>query len=260
MNIKLFTYKTRQYQFAPTWLGFFITIICIPVFINFGLWQYGKAQTKKDMQEKYQQSNNNTALNFPVNILEADAEDKEKWEYKRVSVKGTYVKEYAFLLDNQVENTQAGYHVLTPLKIKDTSQFVLVNRGWIPGNAIHADVPKVETPTGVVDVEGQIWIPSTKFFTLEEKQIEENQVLKPVWQNVDMAEYKKQVPFEVSALLIKLDPKSKAGGFVRNWQVPVKRIATHLGYAFQWFGFAFATLIIFLYLSVKQVAVRNDKE
>lgn len=166
-------------------------------------------------------------------------------------VTGRYETDYAFLLDNQVENTRAGYHVITPLKIAGTSRYVLINRGWIPGNASHADVPTVKTPTEEVEVIGQVWLPSEKFFTLEAKE-DVNQAWKPVWQNMDMAQYKKQVPFDLSPLLVKLDAKSNAGGYVRNWQVPVKRIATHLGYAFQWFGFAIATLIIFLYLSIKR--------
>jgi len=227
------------------------------MFINFGLWQYGKAQTKKEIQERYQQSSNNTALKFPVNMLSLNADDITEWAYKRVTVTGQYVPDYAFLLDNQVENTRAGYHVITPLKIEGTSRYVLVNRGWIPGNASHADVPMVNTPTESVEVEGQVWVPSKKFFTLESKN-ETSETWKAVWQNMDMAQYKKAVPFVVSPLLIKLDAESDAGGFVRNWQVPVKRIATHLGYAFQWFGFAIATLLIFLYLSIKRTDVKKS--
>ena len=54
-------------------------------------------------------------------------------------------------------------------------------------------------------------------------------------------------------MIIKLDSESKAGGFVRHWEMSAERIVTHLGYAYQWFGFAFATLMIYLYLSIKRL-------
>ncbi len=57
----------------------------------------------------------------------------------------------------------------------------------------------------------------------------------------------------VSPLVIKLDAKVAEGGFVRNWQIPASRISTHIGYAFQWFGFALASLLIFLYMSIRKV-------
>lgn len=249
-------YKANCYQFRPTLLGWMITLICIPLFIKFGLWQYGKAQTKINIQEAYEQSINDTALSFPVNILELNKADKNYWAYKKVAVTGTYEPKYAFLLDNQVESSRAGYHVITPLKITNSEHYVLVNRGWIPGNQLHTDVPNVDTPKETVKVEGQVWIPSAKFFTLEEKSGQ--LAFQPVRQNVDLAQYKKQVPMEVSALMIKLDPKSDAGGFVRNWLVPTKRIATHLGYAYQWFGFAITTLLIFIYMSFTRIDEKPD--
>ena len=42
------------------------------------------------------------------------------------------------------------------------------------------------------------------------------------------------------------------GGFVRNWIRPDDRIATHLGYAYQWFGFAFAAFAIYLFVGFRR--------
>ena len=66
-------------------------------------------------------------------------------------------------------------------------------------------------------------------------------------------EYQARAPFSVSTMAIKLDPASEAGGFVRNWTVSAERITTHIGYAYQWFGFAVATLLIFIYMSVSRI-------
>jgi len=63
---------------------------------------------------------------------------------------------------------------------------------------------------------------------------------------------------KVSPMAIKLDAASNAGGFVRNWQIPAERITTNLGYAYQWFGFALATLLIYIYMSVTLVRHEQD--
>jgi surfeit locus 1 family protein len=55
-------------------------------------------------------------------------------------------------------------------------------------------------------------------------------------------------------MTIKLDQSSDAGGFIRNWQVPADRIATNIGYAYQWFGFALAALLIYLYMSITKIS------
>jgi surfeit locus 1 family protein len=48
-----------------------------------------------------------------------------------------------------------------------------------------------------------------------------------------------------------MSPQS-SGGFVRNWVRPDDRILTHLSYAYQWFGFAFATLAIYIFVGFKR--------
>ncbi|MDP3087236.1 MAG: SURF1 family protein [Methylotenera sp.] len=256
----LMQFKDFHYQFRPTLLGILLTLICIPLFIKFGLWQYNKAQQKLEIQAAYHHAEDGGALQFPLNDTK-NLLDTDWWKYKKVTVTGTYETKYQFLLDNQVEGKRVGFHVITPLKISNTSQYVLVNRGWILGKDTHTEIPTFVTPKGIQTLTGQIWVPSTKIFTLENEAIIDQSLKsktenwKPVWQHMNIVKYKQSVPFTVSEMAIKLDQTSNAGGFVRNWQVPVERITTHIGYAYQWFGFASATLLIFIYMSFTKVRV-----
>lgn len=253
--MKQMQFRIHHYVFRPSFIGTVLTLVCIPLFINFGLWQYNKAQQKQAVQAAYNQAKLDQALGFPVDVLDQKNLNIDEWNYKKVTVTGVYDTKYQFLLDNKVEANRVGYHVITPLKINQTSQYVLVNRGWILGKDTHTELPQFETPSGLQAITGQVWVPSKKIFTLEDKTISQlnNQSWQKVWQNMDMEQYKRQVPFAVSPLMIKLDPTSAAGGFVRNWEVPATRIATNIGYAYQWFGFALATLLIYLYMSVTRV-------
>lgn len=242
-------FKIPRLSFKPTLLGTLLTLLFIPLFIKFGLWQYHKAEQKQSIQAAYNKATVDSAFKFPLEVLNV-----ADWNYKKVSVTGVYESKYQFLLDNQVEDNRVGYHVITPLKIS-AKQHVLVNRGWILGKDIHSELPAFNTPAGIQTVTGQVWLPSEKIFSLEDSTIvaKDRQRLQPVWQHMDLDKYRRLVPFAVSPLVIKLDKNSAAGGFVRNWQVPTARILTHIGYAYQWFGFAIATLFIYIYMSVFRV-------
>lgn len=239
-------FRLAGYIFSFSLTGFLILIVCVPLFIKLGLWQYNKAMLKQELQSSYNLSLDSNALNFPEKL-----ENLDFWRYKKIKIKGSYDTKYQILLDNQVENDQAGFHVLTPLKIEGRNDYVLINRGWIAGGASHTDLPTIVTPTKSVEIIGLVWVPSKKIFTLESNT--EKNSWNQVWQNMDMERYQKGVALNILPIVIKLDPKSDAGGFVRNWQVPASRIATNLGYAYQWFGFAFASILIYLYTSIKKV-------
>ncbi|MBA3696888.1 MAG: SURF1 family protein [Methylotenera sp.] len=260
--MKQLQFRIHQYVFSPSLLGTLLTIICIPLFIKFGLWQYHKAEQKQLIQNAYNQAKTDSALPFPLNMAGKPDLLVEDWKYKKVKVTGTYEIKYQFLLDNQVEDDRVGYHVITPLKIENTKQYVLVNRGWILAKDDHSELPVFDTPNEIQEITGQVWVPSKKTFSLEDKSVStaNEKILQPVWQNMNIAKYQRLVPFAVSPLAIKLDVQSEGGGFVRNWQVPVERIATNMGYAYQWFGFALATLLIFIYMSVSKVGIETKQD
>lgn len=243
-------FKFFDFQFKPTLIGTVVTLICIPVFIKLGFWQYNKAMFKQSIQDEY----NKSALNGALDLVD-HTQALEALQYQKVKVFGEYSTKYQILIDNRIESDQAGFHVITPLKIQNSNQYVLVNRGWIQGKDKHTDIPAFNTPEGMQEIEGMVWKPSKKIFTLEDKNQSSptSQNWQLVWQNLDMDKYEKSAQIDVLPVIIKLDPQSNAGGFVRNWQMPAERIMTNLGYAYQWFGFAFAALAIYLYMSIKRI-------
>jgi len=238
-------FRFSNYIFSLSWTGLLVLMICVPLFINLGLWQYNKAKLKQDIQARYNNSLDNEALNLPARL-----DNPDEWKYKKIKIKGRYETKYQILLDNQTEDSRAGFHVLTPLKIDGSNEYVLVNRGWVAGGSTHTDTPAITTPENTVEIVGLVWVPSKKIFTLEDKT--EHKQWNKVWQHMDMERYRKNVTISVLPVVIKLDTKSNAGGFVRNWQLPAEKIATNMGYAYQWFGFAIASILIFLYTGISK--------
>lgn len=239
-------FRLSNYIFRPTWLGFLILIVCVPSFIKLGLWQLNKAHLKQEIQNSYNAAKEDQAENLPKNL-----QDWDHWNYKKVKLSGSYDTRYQILLDNQVEQSRGGFHVITPLKIDGREEYVLINRGWVEGAENHTTLPDIATPQGTLEIIGLVWRPSKKIFTLETDA--QKAQWQSVWQHMDMQRYQASVPIKILPIVIKLDPASNAGGFIRNWQLPADKIATNMGYAYQWFGFAIASILIFLYTSLKRV-------
>jgi surfeit locus 1 family protein len=247
MRVPQMQFRFSNYIFSLSWTGLLVLMICVPLFIKLGLWQYNKAHLKQEIQNSYNASLDTEALSLPAQFDNLDA-----WKHKKVTVKGHYKTEHQILLDNQVENSRGGFHVLTPLKIEGRDDYVLINRGWIAGGATHTEMPFISTPEELVEIVGLVWVPSKKIFTLESKA--QKSQWNKVWQHMDLERYQNSVAIKVLPIVIKLDTKSNAGGFVRNWQLPADKIATNMGYAYQWFGFAIASILIFLYTSIKKTS------
>ncbi|CAG0950230.1 hypothetical protein MTYP_00149 [Methylophilaceae bacterium] len=226
----------------------------IPLFIKFGLWQYNKAEQKQALQAMYDRA----LLSEPVD-LPLEFSDVGNWRYRQVKVSGEYTPEHQILLDNQVEQERAGYHVITPLRISRSEKYVLVDRGWVVANADRSILPEIETPAGEQAIVGHLWLPSEKFYSLEAAGAgaggHEWQLL---WQNMDMSRYKQSVPFQVLPMVVRLDPESEAGGYSRQWPRPAERITTHIGYAYQWFGFAVAAVLIWVFVSFRRQGNEQD--
>ncbi len=225
------------------------TLVVMAICIKLGMWQYNKAEAKQALQARLEAG----MLLAPVD-LPPTSESIEAWRYRRVRFAGTYELKYQVLLDNQVENNVVGYHVLTPIKLEGENQYVLVDRGWIVGS-LDRKVPVAAAPEGRQEIVGDISIPLAKAFTLEVPAIEGK--WQTVWQSMDLARYAKAASKEVKPYVVRLDAQSKAGGYSRNWTRPGERVTMHLGYAYQWFGFALTLFVIYLVLNIKKVTNRK---
>jgi surfeit locus 1 family protein len=235
-------------RFRPRLLPTLVALVLIPLFVAFGQWQWNKASAKEGLQTLFDARSAEPAVQLP-----SAPADPQLLRYRQVLVRGSYEPEYQILIDNRVHHELAGYHVLTPLRLEGSEMRVLVNRGWVPALADHSRWPQVATPVGVLEVAGMAIVPGTRYLTLApEAPAGASTSWQAVWQNLDLARYAREVPFPLQPVVIQLSPDSSAGGFAREWPRPDERIERHLGYALQWWGFAVATVIIWLVVNFRR--------
>ncbi len=234
-------------RFRPRWMPTLAAALLVPLFIAAGQWQWGKAATKAARQEQLETRSSEPAVQIPAGPADAQA-----LQYRRISARGHYEPQYQILIDNRTYRQQAGFHVVTPLRVEGSDIRLLVNRGWIPALAEHSREPEVTTPSELVEVSGVALIPASRFFTLQADNGEMGGTWQRVWQNLDLARYGKLVGFPVQPVVMQLDPGSAGGGFVRDWVRPDDRRLTNLSYAFQWWGFAATTIALWCYFGFRR--------
>ncbi len=221
----------------------------MPLFIAAGQWQWNKASRKASLQQQLDARGAEPAIQLPTTRIDA-----QSLLYRKVVARGQYEPQKQILIDNRTLHGQAGYHVVTPLRLDGSDIRVLVNRGWVPAFADHRQVPQIATPTGSVDVSGTAIAPGTRFFTLGSDSAGPKSDWQSVWQNLDLARYGGSVTFPIQPVVIQLDPDSSAGGFVREWGRLDERLQTNLNYAIQWWSFAATTVVLWLVLNFRKQA------
>lgn len=228
-------------RFRPKWGPTLATLALLPLLVQLGLWQWHKGQGKLELQRRIESLAQGPALALAPRLLSGEA-----LRYRRVAVRGRFEPERQVLLDNQMNSEQAGFHVLTPLRIEGSEVRVLVNRGWVPLGRSRDDLPAVDPPEGLVEVNGTVWEPAPPRFRQPF-----GLAWQPVWESLDLARYREQVPFPVQPFVVRLEAGAP-GCYVCDWPRPDERAGVNLGYALQWFGMAGVLVAFYGYASLER--------
>lgn len=226
------------YRFRPKLLPTLATLALLPLLVQLGLWQWHKAQAKEELQQRID------ALATVPPLWIGPQTPMDLARQRRVTVRGHYETAHQILLDNQIHGEQAGYHVLTTLRIEGGETRVLVNRGWVAVGRSRAVLPDIAPPRGVVTLSGTVWQAATPQLALAAPTPSG-----PVWPVFDAARYRAQVPFAMQPFAIRLDPGAP-GCYVCEWPRVDEKIGMHRGYAAQWFGMALVLVVFYVHASV----------
>lgn len=223
----------------PKWLVLTVLIVVLAsIFVRLGIWQLSRLEERRSLNSDIAARIEAEPVALEVLLAEA-GEDLGSIEYRRAIVNGTYDMEEEVLIRSQVEQGQAGFHVITPMR---SSTSVLVNRGWVP---LGMDQPPVEAAPPSGDVEQVGWVHLT----------EERPPLGPedpaedsdVFSRVDVARISEQLPYQVAEVY--LVAMGESDELPVTVDLPdIDDEGPHLAYAIQWFGFALVGLVGFYFL------------
>lgn len=225
-----------HYVLRVRWWVVCVMIVAVYGCVRLGLWQWHKAEQKQAITHAL--AHKGDVFQPAVSDL-SQASRLEAMHLQTLEVTGHYLPQFSFLLDNQIANGRAGFHVITPFLLDDQHHVLWVNRGWVAGFDDHQQVPVVDTPVHLQTIRGLLWLQKKTGFRLDKA----GDVWQPVQQVIDFHYLHQQVPYPFPDAILKLDATSR-DGFLRQWDVPAGQVEKHMSYAYQWFGFALASLVI----------------
>ena len=167
---------------------------------------------------------------------------------QRVSLTGTYDQAHQFLLDNMSYRDVDGYQVLTPLE-RPGGELVLVDRGWVPFLGTRADLPDVSIKgRGPVTISGRVGNLPTAGLASGRAPPPDHGPWPRVTSFPTLAQLSGVLGQPLEPHVILLDPQDPEG-YVRDWHPPGIPAMQNFAYAFEWWCFAVAAVVIWVVLS-----------
>lgn len=216
------------------------TLIGLPILLSLGTWQLNRAAEKRVLEAAYaeQQAQPPSQLS-KENLLTLP-------DHRRVFVQGHFDGDHTWLLDNKQRRGRVGYEVVAPFYLQEGGQ-ILVNRGWLAGNDRRENLPDIPAVAGTQMLFGEVVSVSTH-------PLLDGASDRADWPRVIMAiepaVMAQQLNQPLPERYLRLDDTSP-GALVTEWQTVNISSDKHSGYAFQWFGMAFALAVWFVVANTK---------
>ncbi len=231
---------TFRFRFIP----FVAAAIAVVVGLSLAQWQTRRANEKIELAEKLR-----ARQSAPAIRLGSALPEDEDIEFRRVVVKGEFLRDWPVYLDNRPTNGVAGFYLLMPFKIVASDRYVLVARGWIPRNvADRTKVPMIATPDGVIEIEGV-----ARQSIGQVMQLGAVDAPRPhaIVQNLDIASFAASSKLAVQPIFLE-QLSDTHDGLVRDWPLPSTGVEKHRGYAFQWYALAAMAFIFFVVTGIRR--------
>lgn len=189
--------------------------------------QLWRAETRGAQFEREQAARVSTPIS-----LSPRQREREQLLDRAASARGRWLSERTLFLDNKIHRGQAGYFVLTPLRLSGSDSVVLVNRGWIAAPRLRAELPQVSSPAGEIEVSGV-----TRSFELRPFELRETRPQGAVWQHVREGDFRQLTGLDALPVML-LQTSVSDDGLIREWGSPENPAIRHYGYAAMWLVFA----------------------
>jgi len=238
---------TRRWQRA-SWFAIALTVGGVVLFLRLGEWQLDRARAAQELLDAF-----GAAQHAAFEDFAAVAADPPAARFPHVRVSGRYVAGLGYLRDEQVRDGKVGVEAIDAFAVDGSAALLLVDRGWIAWTRAAGTTPPVPPlPDGEVSLAG-VYAPFPgSGMRLGGNVLAAQKTWPKLTLALDPAEIGADLGRPLLPRVLLLDPDA-ASGFARTWAPAVMPPARHQAYAFQWFAFALAALIMFVLRHWKKV-------
>jgi cytochrome oxidase assembly protein ShyY1 len=234
---------SHKLKYDAEWRITLFTVVMLPLLVGLGFWQLQRAGEKAALAVSFEERQQRQ----PARLDALWEKPAQSLAYLPVRLRGSYLPQAYFLLDNQVRGGQFGYEVLGVLQLADQRGSVLVNRGWVAGDVARRVLPEVPVVDGPVEITGYVYVAPGAPFLLAEQHLENG------WpKRIQAVEMDKLTPAMAALQAGNVFPfpvrinAGQPGALVADWQIVNVSPQKHQAYAVQWFAMAGVLLLFFV--------------
>jgi cytochrome oxidase assembly protein ShyY1 len=216
----------------PRWIFLLILAVGLgSLFVRLGFWQWHKYHARADQNTAIVAGQKAAPVPIQTLLPQGSAAGGTA-AFRRVTITGEYDGAHDLALYGRTLNGQPGNEVITPLVLPD-GRVIIINRGWIPFQGGEPDLTASSPPPGSVHITGVLEpsetsgtplpagkLPQITFIDLGELSSWLGQPVVPYWVHLQG-----QIPPQAS--------------FPKMVPLPPPDGGPYLGYALQWWCFAF---------------------
>jgi len=218
------------------------------LFIRLGVWQLHRADFKEALLRRYAASSSAPLQDF-AKVAQTPPSDA----FPRLQVSGHYLVERTYLLDNPKHDERGGVEVFVPFESQGGQPLLLVDLGFLPGNGTRQAPQLPPLPATELTLHGLYVPPPPLGFEMGGDAL----ARQTHWPKSSIFMDPKQIshdlgrPLYPRVLALDADPASIYER-VHTLDFSAMPPARHRAYAFQWFSFALAVVVILLVLNRKR--------
>jgi len=232
----------------PVWWSVLLTVAGVLVFVRLGVWQLHRADYKDELLRRYA-----AAASAPVQAFDSLADKPPADAYPRVRVQGHYLVDRVYLLDNPKHDSMGGAEVYAPFQPANQDRLLLVDLGFLPGNGTDKP-PQLPPLSGDVQTLQGVYQPAPGAGLELGGNALAQQAQWPktsIYLDLDQVAGDLHARLFPRVLVLDVDPSAI---YVRVHTLDLSSMppARHRAYAYQWFTFAIAAVVIFLVLHRKR--------
>ncbi len=243
--------SARQYDLGPfsiriNWPIAACVLLTIGTFGRLGLWQLDRAAEKVEAQQEMEAESSVSAAaiqEIPRGHLN---KANPELQNRHVSLEGEYLNDKTVLLLAEFHETQIGYAVVSPFRLEENGQIVLVNRGWTSAVNRPGDSIRIAPVEGSVKTSAQIYVPP------RDARVIASEIDASKWpifmRDLEIDVISELLGEEVFPFEVRLT-KDQPGVLIRHWPAVSADVDQNLSYALQWFILALIVIFVSLFAS-----------
>ena len=231
-----------------------VALLVMVVTAALGRWQLQRGAQRDQRQARVVERAKLPVLDASALRDARDVDAREALLERRIELRGTWDAAHQIFLDNRSMGHESGFYVLTPLRLADRGDAILVLRGWAPRDQADRErLPDVATPDGSVDVQGRLisHVPTT--YALGQDSAGR------IRQNASIDGLRGETGLALLPLVVE-QTGARAEGLLRDWPQPGSGSERNYGYAFQWFGMSALAGILLAWFQILRPLRQRRRE